>query len=57
LKGKLEAGKYVSRNTIKLIEQYAYFLKLVVLLKAIEQLRGQLRLRVTNDELLYEIVW
>jgi hypothetical protein len=53
----LEAGKYVSRNAIKLIEQFAYFLKLALLLKAIEQLRGQLRLRVTNDELLYEIVW
>jgi hypothetical protein len=36
----LEAGKYVSMNAIKLIEQFAYFLKLALLLKAIEQLRG-----------------
>jgi hypothetical protein len=36
----LEAGKYVFRNVIKLIEQHAYFLKLAVILKAIEQLRG-----------------
>jgi hypothetical protein len=36
----LEAGNLVSRNAIKLIEQYAYFLKLAVLLKAIGQLRG-----------------